>query len=505
MENLKNIDSVKVDKTKIINLERGMLPPQAIELEEAVLGAMISFKPAVDDAMAVISSPEIFYKEPNKYIFEAIQQLYNAGNPVDLLTVSSQLRTNAKLELVGGDYYLIQLSQKVSSSAHVDYHCRIIIQKFMARKTIMFSNMIISMAYDETTDVFELMQRWQKEFDNVMDFINTGRSTMDFPSALNNLIHEVELLTKNKDEVKLVGIDTGFKRLNKYTGGYRNQDLIIIAARPGMGKTSYVLKLAVENCKKDVGVGFISLEMSMQQLTARMVGIDTNFHLKQLIKTGFEHDSYFETYRNHQSRMNKYPFYVDDSGKTDVTDIVITAKLWKRKYDIGVLVIDYIQLITDRSVKGNREAEVSAISRRLKRLAKELDIPVIVLSQLSRECEKRGSSKRPLLSDLRDSGSIEQDADMVQFLYRPEYYKIDMDYEDYNADVHHLIDRGANSEVIIAKYRSGSLNTTLLRWVGDKTKFIDVEDDLDVAGYESNIIPLGDPSVAFDDVDDKPF
>ena len=487
-------------------LNKGFLPPAAIDIEEAVIGSLLISKAGVDECMSIISNSEIFYKETHKVIFEAIQDLYNAGNPVDLITVSQQLKLNGKLDLAGGDYYLIQLTQKIASSAHIDFHCRILIQKFMARKTIQFSSLIIGLAYDETTDIFELMQRWQKEFDNVMDFVNTGRSTMDFPAALSNLKKEIELLTANKEEVKLVGVDTGFKRLNKYTGGYRNQDLIIIAARPGMGKTSYVLKLAVENCKNNNGVGFISLEMSMQQLTARMVGIDTNFHLKQLIKTGFEHSSYFDTYRTHQDRMNNYPFYVDDSGRTDITDIVICAKMWKRKYNIQVLVIDYIQLMTDRSVKGNREGEVSSISRRLKRLAKELDIPVIVLSQLSRACEQRGSSKRPLLSDLRDSGSIEQDADMVQFLYRPEYYKIDIDYEDYDSSVHPLISKGANSEVIIAKYRSGSLNTTLLRWVGDKTKFIDVDDELDHVDditNESIELPRVGPCEAFDD--DVPY
>lgn len=474
---------MQTEKSNIINLNKGTLPPQAIDIEEAVLGAMMVDVKGVDEAMSIISNSEIFYKQQHQYIFEAIQQLYNAGNPVDLLSISNQLKISGKFEEVGGHSYLITLMQKISSSAHIDFHCRIILQKFMARKTIAFSSLIISLAYDESTDIFELMQRWQKEFDTVTDFINTGRSTASFSASLDNLIKEVEMLTKNKEEVKLVGIDTGFKRLNKYTGGYRKQDLVIIAARPGMGKTSYVLKKAVANCKNDVGVGFISLEMSMQQLTARMVAIDTNFHLKQLILSGFEKDSYFQTYRSHQERMNKYPFYVDDSGKTDITDVVIQAKLWKRKFGIEVLIIDYIQLMTDRSVKGNREGEISSISRRLKRLAKELDIPVIALSQLSRAVETRGSSKRPLLSDLRESGAIEQDADMVQFLYRPGYYKIDMAYEDYDSYLHPLIEKGANAEVIIAKYRGGSLNTTLLQWVGDKTKFVDVDDDEDKVDY----------------------
>jgi replicative DNA helicase len=349
------------------------------------------------------------------------------------------------------------------------------------------------------------MQRWQKEFDAVVDFTNTGRSTMSFPMALQNLKQEVEMLTANKDEVKLVGIETGFQRLNKYTGGYRNQDLVIIAARPGMGKTSYVLKTIIENCKKDVGVGMISLEMSIEQLTARTVAIDTSFHLTQLLKKGFEHPEYFATYTKHQERMSKFPFYVDDSGKTDITDVVITAKLWVRKHDIKLLVIDYLQLMNDRSVKGNRESEISNISRRLKRLAKELNIPIIALSQLSRAVETRGASKRPMLSDLRDSGAIEQDADIVQFLYRPDYYNIDINdnIDEYDSDSQSLIRAGANSEVIFAKYRGGSTNTTLLKWDGNKTKFMDVEcasdmkEDEDV--FEPKKLPIINASEAFSD------
>jgi len=313
-------------------------------------------------------------------------------------------------------------------------------------------------------------------------------------------------LTANKDEVQLVGIDTGFKRLNKYTGGYRNQNLIIIAARPGMGKTSYVLKMIVENAKKNIAAGFISLEMSVEELTARAVAIDTNFHLSQLIKKGFEHSQYFTTFTAHQERMNNYPIFIDDAVSTDISDIVVRAKQMVRKHDIKFLVIDYIQLMTDKSTKGNRESEVSSISRRLKRLAKELNIPVIVLSQLSRSCETRGSSKRPILSDLRDSGSIEQDADMVQFIYRPDYYKIEMIEDEYETHLHELIDQGANTEIIIAKYRSGSVNTTLLKWVGDKTKFVDVEDVNDKVEYldgPKNDLPKINPADAFGDNEDN--
>lgn len=503
MENFKNINPVKVSKTSIVNLEKGKLPPQNIELEMAVLGAMMIDAKGVDEALSVIAQPDIFYKDAHKYIFESMVSLYNSGNPIDMLTVASELRKLGKLELAGGEFYLIELTQRIASSAHIEYHCRLILQKFMARQTIAFSSLIITLAYDETTDIFELMQRWQTEFDKVQDFITTGRDTMSFKAALQNLKKEIELLTSNKEEVKLVGVHTGFQRLNKYTGGYRNQDLVIVAARPGMGKTSYVLKCAIENCKMGNAVGMISLEMSVQQLTARAVAIDTNFHLTQLLKKGFERPEYFATYTHHQERMNDYQFIIDDSGKTDISDVVIQAKTWKRKNNIKVLIIDYVQLMTDRSVKGNREGEISSISRRLKRLAKELDIPIIALSQLSRAVETRGASKRPMLSDLRESGAIEQDADIVQFLYRPEYYKIDIDEDDYDASMQSLIRAGANSEVIFAKYRGGSTNTTMLKWIGDKTKFLDVEcpSDMreDLEEYEEpKALPTPSPADAFD-------
>ncbi|WP_371199626.1 replicative DNA helicase [Flavobacterium sp. ASV13] len=485
------------------------MPPQCVDVECAVLGAMLIDPKGVDEALSIISKPDVFYKDAHKHIFEAILSLYNAGNPIDLLTVGSELRKLGKSDLAGGEFYLIELMQKIASAAHIDYHCRLIIQKFMARQTIAFSSTIIALAYNDTTDIFELMQRWQSEFDKVQDFISTGRETMSLPTALQSLKQSIELLTANKEEVKMVGIPTGYRRIDKYTAGYREQDLVIIAARPGMGKTAYVLKTAIENCKVGNPVGMISLEMSMMQLTARVVAIDTQFHMNQLLKKGFDKPEYFITYNGHQDRIKNYPFYADDSGKTDISDIVIQAKTWKRKYGIKLLVIDYLQLMTDRSIKGNnRENEISSISRRLKRLAKELDIPVIALSQLSRAVETRGSSKRPMLSDLRESGAIEQDADIVQFLYRPAYYKIDVDASDYDDSMRAVIEAGADSEVIFAKYRGGATNMTMLKWVGDKTKYVDVEcpEDMKDDGIddeETKALPVVSPNEAFDVASDS--
>ena len=484
--------------------ENGIMLPQAIDLEKAILGAVLIQGDAADEMLNVIGSPAVFYDPKHQAIFEAIQDLFLQGNPIDMLTVISALDKKGLKNVAGGDMYVMQLTQMISSAAHVEYHSRLILQKYMARQVIQFSGKIVSLAYDSTTDVFELLQRWQLEFDKVSDFINTGRSSRSFPDLLQNLKKEVEMLTANKEEIKLVGINTGFDVFNKFSGGYRKQDLIIIAARPGMGKTAYVLKCAIENLRNGIPVGFISLEMSEEQLTARSVAIDTNFHLKQLVLKGFEKPEYFNTYTEHQGRMEKYPFHIDDSGKTDIADVVIAAKTMKRKHGIKVLIVDYLQLMTDAKVKGNRETEISNISRRLKRLAKELDIPVIALSQLSRAVETRGSSKRPMLSDLRESGSIEQDADMVQFLYRPEYYKIEMDVDDYDEAAHDSISKGANAEVIIAKYRGGSLSTILLKWVGDKTKFVDVTCDNDMKSikniddnYSPADLPMISPSEAF--------
>ena len=486
----------------ISNLEKGLVPPQAIELECAVLGAMLVDKKGVDECLMIIRVPEVFCKESNQLVFIAISALYNRGVGVDLLTVSQELKAMHKLEAVGGDYYLISLTQKVNSSAHIDFHSRILLQKYIARKIIMFNAGVTALAYDEATDIFELLDTWQIKFDEVNDLTTRGRKTLSFKDALSHLKSEVEILTHNKGEVQLVGRTTGFKRIDKHTGGYRNQDLVIIAARPGMGKTAYVLKTIVENVKQGVSVGMFSLEMSMHQLTARIVAIDTDFHLGQLLKSGFEKPQYFTAYSNHQERMQDYKFIVDDSGESDITEIVIAAKMWKRAHNIQMLVVDYIGLMTDKSVKGNREQEIASISRRLKKLAKELDIPVIVLSQLSRAVETRGGSKRPLLSDLRDSGAIEQDADMIKFIYRPEYYKLEMLEDEYDDVVHkNCIRLGANSEIIIAKYRGGSTGTPLLRWIGDKTKFIDVEDENDTAEYIGSVLeplPIGEPTTVFD-------
>lgn len=490
-----------VQQSKIIT---GKMPPQANDMEAVVLGAMLIDGNSIDEAFAILRVSDIFYNEKHLVIFEAIVQLFETGHPVDLRTVSHQLRTMGKLENAGGDFYLIGLTQKVASAAHIEYHCRILVQYYIKRRLIFINAQITSLCYDDSTDVFDLIDGYQKSFDSLVDVTSKGRKTMSFSKALDHLKEEVEILSANKEDVQLVGKTTGFKRTDKHTGGYRNQDLVIIAARPGMGKTAKVLKTAIANAIKDVPVGIISLEMSVHQLTARAVALDTDFHLGQLLKYGFEKTSYFERYDHHAGRMKGYPIFIDDSGESDITEVVITAKMWKRVHGIELLVIDYLQLMGDKSVKGNRETEISSISRRLKKLAKELDLPIIALSQLSRAVETRGGSKRPMLSDLRESGAIEQDADIVEFIYRPGYYNIEMNEDEYDSLSHKkAIAMGADTEIIYAKYRGGSTGTALLKWVGDKTKFVDVEDENDTVDYVGNYLMKVSPSVAFGDDDNE--
>ncbi|MEC4083545.1 replicative DNA helicase [Myroides odoratimimus] len=444
--------------------------PHAFDLEEAVIGAMLVDGKAADDVMQLIKDSSVFYTPAHIDMFEAIQKLYSNSLPIDMLTVAKELRANGSSVSMSD---IVSISQKITSSAHIEYHSMVLLQYRIRRMIVMFNTSISVAAMDETVDVFDLIARWQKEFDSVAEVITKGKAGVSIKETMQELTRRIEFISKSTGEDKITGVPTGFKRIDRYTSGYQSGNLVILAARPGMGKTAKALKTAIENAKVGNAVGFYSLEMDRVELTARMVAIDTNYHLKQLLKTGFDKPQYWESYMvEHFPRISEYPIHIVDEGGGDISDIVVQARQWKRKYDIKLLVIDYLQLVGDKTKKGNRENEVSSVSRRLKLLAKELKIPVIVLAQLSRAVEQRGFNKRPLLSDLRESGSIEQDADIVEFIYRPEYYNIDLDdpqYED-------MVTEGANTELIFAKYRGGSTGTTYLKWIGDKTKFVDPTD-----------------------------
>jgi len=478
MENLRNINPIKVDKTTIINLEKGKLPPQALDLEEAVLGAMMIDKKGVDEVIDILQ-PDAFYKDAHKHIFEAIVQLFTDTQPIDLLTVSAQLKKNAKLDLVGGDFYLIQLTQKISSSAHIEFHSRIILQKFIQRSLIKISSEIIEESYDETTDVFDLLDKAESKLYEVTQ----GNIKRSSETAQSLVIQAKKRIEEIANKEGLSGVATGFEKLDKVTSGWQPSDLIIIAARPGMGKTAFVLSMA-RNMAIDYNqpVAVFSLEMSSVQLITRLISSETGLSSEKL-RTGKLEKHEWEQLSVKVKNLEKAPLYIDDTPSLSIFDLRAKARRLSSQHGIKLIIVDYLQLMTagggGKGGSGNREQEISTISRNLKALAKELSVPVIALSQLSRAVETRGSSKRPLLSDLRESGAIEQDADIVSFIYRPEYYKIDEWDDDDRSPTE------GQAEFIIAKHRNGSLENIRLKFIGNLGKF----DNLDDFGSGYNDLP----------------
>ena len=461
------IPGYKVDKSTIISLEKGKIPPQAIDLEEVVLGAMMIDKKGVDEVIDILS-PEAFYKDAHKYIFEAIFKLFENSEPIDLLTVSSQLKKDEKLELVGGDFYLISLTQRVSSSAHIEFHARIILQKYIQRSLIKISNEIIEEAYDETKDVFDLLDNAEAKLYEVTQG-NVKKSTETAQSLVIQAKKKIEEIS-NKEG--LSGIPTGFDKLDKLTSGWQPSDLIIVAARPGMGKTALTLTMA-RNIAVDFNnpVAFFSLEMSSVQLITRLISSETGLSSEKL-RTGKLEKHEWEQLNVKVKTLEKAPLYIDDTPSLSIFDLRAKARRLASQYGIKMIMIDYLQLMTAGGSQkgGNREQEISMISRNLKALAKELNVPVIALSQLSRAVETRGGSKRPLLSDLRESGAIEQDADIVSFIYRPEYYKID-EWDDEERSP-----TEGQGEFIVAKHRNGGLENIRLKFIGHLGKFDNLDD-----------------------------
>ncbi len=467
MEKPNPIPGIKIDKNTIINLEKGKIPPQAIDLEEVVLGAMMIDKKGVDEVIDILH-PEVFYKDSHKYIYEAIVQLFESSEPIDLLTVSAQLKKNAKLDVSGGDFYLIQLTQKVSSSAHIEYHARIILQKYIQRELIKISSEIIENAYDETTDVFDLLDNAEAKLYEVTQG-NIKKSSETAQSLVMQAKKKIEEIS-NKEG--LSGIPSGFDKVDKLTSGWQPSDLIIVAARPGMGKTALTLSMARNIAvEANIPVAFFSLEMSSVQLITRLISSETGLSSEKL-RTGRLEKHEWEQLNVKVKGLEKAPLFIDDTPSLSIFDLRAKARRLASQHGIKLIVIDYLQLMTAGGSQkgGNREQEISTISRNLKALAKELDVPVIALSQLSRAVETRGGSKRPLLSDLRESGAIEQDADIVAFIYRPEYYKIE-EWDD-----EERTPTQGQAEFIVAKHRNGGLDNIRLKFIGHLGKFDNLDD-----------------------------
>jgi replicative DNA helicase len=452
----------------IIN-EYGKLPPQAPELEEAVLGALMLEK----DAYSIVCDylkPESFYKDAHQIIYSAIVNLAAKQDPVDMITVTEQLRKEGQLEEAGGAYYIAQLTSKVTSSVHIDYHARILAQKSLARELIRFSTEIQNKAFDEKTDVDDLMQ----EAEGGLFEISQRNVKKDY-TQINPVIEEalqlIQLAANRPDG--LSGISSGFKDLDKITSGWQRSDLVIIAARPAMGKTAFVLSMAKNIADSETPVALFSLEMSNVQLVNRLL-INVCEISGEKIKNGNLAPYEWEQLHHKVRNLFDIPIYIDDTPSLSVFELNTKARRLVKEHNVKCIIIDYLQLMNASGMHfGSREQEVSMISRSLKQLAKELNIPIIALSQLNRGVEGRtgAEGKRPQLSDLRESGAIEQDADMVLFIHRPEYYKITEDSQGNS-----LL---GIAEIIISKHRNGATGDVRLRFRSELAKFQNLSENYD--------------------------
>ena len=451
-------------------LEHGRVQPQAVDLEEAVLGAMMLERDAVNVAIDILQ-PESFYKESHQKIFSVIQELFQSSEPIDILTITNRLRKNGVLELVGGPYYITQLTNRVASAANVEFHARIISQKHIQRELIRISTKIISSAFDETTDVFNLLDEAESSLFGITQ-TNLKKSQVPMTDLIRKAIEQIQ--TARNNDGSLVGVPSGFTDLDRMTSGWQPSDLIILAARPAMGKTAFALTLARNAAVQfDKPVAIFSLEMSSVQLVTRLISAESELSASKL-RDGKLENHEMEQIHAKISDLAEAEMFIDDTPAISVFELRAKARRMKSQYDIQMLIVDYLQLMTSGGAEGkgsgNREQEISTISRSLKSIAKELNIPVIALSQLSRAVETRGGSKRPLLSDLRESGAIEQDADIVSFIYRPEYYKID-EWDD-----EERTPTEGQAEFIVAKHRNGGLENIRLKFIGHLGKFDNLDD-----------------------------
>lgn len=438
----------------------GKIQPQVVELEEAVLGAIMLDLEALSIVLDILR-PESFYLEKHQTIFRACLRLFEESEPIDLLTVTNELKKFNEIDAIGGGYYLVELSTRVASSANIEYHARLIQEKAMKRRLIESANRVIQAAYDDGTDAFNLIADAEKDLFEIVKSKNS-RGAQGVNAVLRTSIEKIE---RARTSGGLTGVPTGFPGLDRFTGGWQPSDLIILAARPGMGKTSFVIQAAM-NAAHDFqkGVALFSLEMRADQITDRILSMRTGINLHSM-RRGAISDKEMELIYREQAFQA--PIFIDDTPGISLFDLRARCRRLKSKHDIQMVVIDYLQLMNgERERGGNREQEVSAITRGLKSLAKELDVPVIALSQLSRAVETRGGDKRPQLSDLRESGGIEQDADIVSFIYRPAYYGI---VEDETG-------KSQKAELIFSKHRNGPVDVVHLGFREENAMFYDPQE-----------------------------
>ena len=440
------------------------LPPSEIELERAIIGALIIEKDAINQVVDILV-PESFYKEDYKIIYKVILALFKDSEPIDMLTVASRLRKQGELEKIGGSYEIMKLTEKINSASNIEFYARIISEAYVRRELIKIASRASSDSYDETLDIFSILGKLEGTLLDISG-ASTKKNYSGMKEIIGNSIKEME--AKKDSKGGITGVPSGLTDLDRLTSGWQKSELIIIAARPAMGKSALIVS-ALRNASVEFGipVALFSLEMSATQLANRMISAEAKIHSEKISRGNLTVDEWEIMHKNIQRLMDA-PIFIDDTPALSILDLRAKCRRLKAQENIQMVVIDYLQLMTaSAGSKGNREQEIAQISRALKNLSKELDVPVIALSQLSRSVETRGGDKRPQLSDLRESGSIEQDADIVMFLYRPEYYGIT---EDENGESVKGI-----GEIIVAKNRSGSLDNIKLKFIGEFTKFEDLK------------------------------
>ena len=439
-------------------MEIGKIPPSDIEAEQAVLGSMLTDKDATIAAIEVLKEDD-FYREDNKLIYRAILNLYNRAEPVDIITLKSELTSMGKFDAVGGLEYLADLPEKVPTTANVERYIKIVEEKAILRNLIKTANEIISLGYDPTEEIENIMDSAEKKIFDIMQSKNQ-KGYSPIKDVLVDTFSQLEVLYNQKQHI--TGVPTGFADLDYKTAGLHGSDLILLAARPAMGKTAFALNIATNAAvRAKVPVAIFSLEMSKEQLVNRVLCgeamVDSN-----KVRTGKLDEQDWAKLASALGPLSESEIYIDDTPGISVMEIRAKCRKLKLEKNIGLVVIDYLQLIQGSNKRGgSREQEISEISRSLKILAKEINVPVIALSQLSRAPEQR-PDHRPMLSDLRESGAIEQDADIVMFLYRDDYYNEDSDKKNI-------------AEVILAKHRAGSTGTVELLWLGNYTKFVNID------------------------------
>lgn len=439
-------------------MEIGKIPPHDIEAEQAVLGSMLTDQDAAIESIEVLK-PEDFYRDDNKYIYEAMLNLYNRGEPIDIITVKSELTTTQKFEVVGGIEYLAILPDKVPLVANVGKYIKIVEEKSVLRQLIKASDEIQTLGYEQSEEVDNIIEQAEKKIFNIMQ----GKNQKGYTALKEILVEsfaEIEKLYNQKEPI--TGIPTGFADLDAKTAGLHNSDLILVAARPAMGKSAFAINIATNAAiSAKVPVAIFNLEMSKSQLVSRMLCSESMVDSNK-VRTGKMDEEDWVKLATALGPLSEAPVYIDDTPGISVAEIRAKCRKLKLEKNIGLIVIDYLQLIQGSGKRNaSREQEISEISRSLKILAKELDVPVIALSQLSRAAEQR-QDHRPMLSDLRESGAIEQDADIVIFLYRDDYYNPDSEKKNI-------------AEVILAKHRAGSTGTVDLLWMGNYTKFANLD------------------------------